>query len=373
MAQVINTGNKTVDEMGEIHISGNVTPMNWYKTILRDNGKPYLLAICILSDIVYWYRPCEIRDENTGLVIGYRKKFKGEVYQKNYQQYADLFGESRRTVKAAMDKLEELGLIKKEFKSIKLSNGMVLNNLMYIHLSAEKLKKITFEVRDKNELNEEDIAFVEEIGSTLPQNNVGTPTETNVSKEQNNVRPDSKNVETEVQNLSKSGTSNEYTNTENPFEISMENKSNQSIIEKYKESEEAISADGIDMIDDMNLTRMLIKDNVNYDYILSDVRPNSKKTLDELIELMVEACVLPQDITIKGNRIPHTLVQSRFEKYDMQTMVYVMDSLNSNHTSIRNYKQYVLTALYNAPLTVSTHNTLSINNDLYGDKQNHTD
>ena len=61
-----------LDAMAEIHITGNITPSIWYKTILRDNGKPYLLAIAILSDIVYWYRPMEMRDERTGGIIGWK-------------------------------------------------------------------------------------------------------------------------------------------------------------------------------------------------------------------------------------------------------------------------------------------------------------
>ena len=44
----LTSGNPIVDAMGEINITGNVTPQTWYKTILRENGKPYLLAIAIL-------------------------------------------------------------------------------------------------------------------------------------------------------------------------------------------------------------------------------------------------------------------------------------------------------------------------------------
>lgn len=66
----ITSGNDIVDRVAEINISGNVTPAIWYKTITKENGKPYLLAIAILSDIVYWYRPSEVRDENTGQVKG---------------------------------------------------------------------------------------------------------------------------------------------------------------------------------------------------------------------------------------------------------------------------------------------------------------
>ena len=111
----ITSGNQIVDAMGMMNISGNVIPQIWYSTITRPNGKPYLLAITLLSDLVYWYRPAEERDEQSGRVIGWKKRFKGDLLQKTYQQYADLYGESKRSIKAALDRLEELGVIKKEF------------------------------------------------------------------------------------------------------------------------------------------------------------------------------------------------------------------------------------------------------------------
>ncbi len=43
MTNIVNTGNASVDALAEMSISGNVTPVNWYKTILRENGKPYLI------------------------------------------------------------------------------------------------------------------------------------------------------------------------------------------------------------------------------------------------------------------------------------------------------------------------------------------
>jgi len=41
-----SSGNEIVDEMNALNISGNIIPQNWYKTILHDNGKPDLVAIC---------------------------------------------------------------------------------------------------------------------------------------------------------------------------------------------------------------------------------------------------------------------------------------------------------------------------------------
>lgn len=73
-----SSGNLTVDAMGSIAISGNVIPEEWYKHILKPTtGKPYLLAITILADLVYWHRPTEVRDERTGEVIGWKRSFMG--------------------------------------------------------------------------------------------------------------------------------------------------------------------------------------------------------------------------------------------------------------------------------------------------------
>ena len=90
----ITSGNQIVDAMGMMNISGNVISQIWYSTITRPNGKPYLLAITLLSDIVYWYRPAEERDEQSGRVIGWKKRFKGDLLQKTLteQQIISCFG-----------------------------------------------------------------------------------------------------------------------------------------------------------------------------------------------------------------------------------------------------------------------------------------
>ncbi|MFP1483844.1 hypothetical protein ACLB1S_19830 [Escherichia coli] len=38
------------------------------------------------SEIVYWYRPTEVRDEHTGALLGYRKRFQGDKLQRSYRR-----------------------------------------------------------------------------------------------------------------------------------------------------------------------------------------------------------------------------------------------------------------------------------------------
>ena len=115
------------------------------KEIRKENGKSDHLAVAILSDIVYWYRPVEVRDESTGYVVGLRKKFRGDLLQKTYEQYSDFYGETKRTIKAALDRLEEIGVIRKVFREITLANGAKVPNVMFIELFPDRLKEITFD------------------------------------------------------------------------------------------------------------------------------------------------------------------------------------------------------------------------------------
>lgn len=137
-----STGNETVDKMLGISITGNVIPQQWYSSIVRDNGKPYLAAIVILADIVYWYKPVEIRDELTGQIKEYRKKFAKDKLQRSYQQIADMFGISKREATNAIVFLEKLGVIKRDLRTIKV-NGMVCTNVLFIDLIPEKLIELT--------------------------------------------------------------------------------------------------------------------------------------------------------------------------------------------------------------------------------------
>ena len=140
----LTSGNAIVDAMGSINITGNIIPAIWYRTITKENGKPYLLAIVILADIVYWYRPSEVRDQGTGHILGWKKKFSEDILRQSYQYYADLFGESKKTVKTAMDRLEKLQVIRREFRTVSYGEGLVCNNVMYVELKTDMLYRLTF-------------------------------------------------------------------------------------------------------------------------------------------------------------------------------------------------------------------------------------
>ncbi|MCP1178514.1 DnaD domain protein [Bacillus sp. 1663tsa1] len=133
--------NSKVVQIGQMNFRGNVIDHGWFKTITLDNGKPYVIAITILGEVVYWYKPTEIRDEESNHVR-YKQKFKADMLQKNYQQLADSFGFTKRQVKDACDYLKDRNLIRIEFRTV-FVNGTRCNNVMFIEPVPEEIQKIS--------------------------------------------------------------------------------------------------------------------------------------------------------------------------------------------------------------------------------------
>ena len=117
---------------------------------------------------------------------------------------------------------------------------------------------------------------------------------------------------------------------------------------------------------DMNLYREIIKENICYDYLRSDL-PYDHDRLEEILELLVETvCSTKKYIRVAGSDYPAEVVRSRLLKLDMEHIKFVFDCLKENTTKIRNIKQYLLTTLYNAPTTIGSYYSALVQHDLYG-------
>ena len=117
-------------------------------------------------------------------------------------------------------------------------------------------------------------------------------------------------------------------------------------------------------MDEMELCRELIKENIDYDLLL-DENPGDAETLEGYVELMVEVCCSKRDsIRISGNEFPTAVVKSRFLKLTKEHIDYVLESMRKNTTLIRNIKAYTLAALYNARTTISQYYASLVSHDL---------
>ena len=117
---------------------------------------------------------------------------------------------------------------------------------------------------------------------------------------------------------------------------------------------------------DRDLYREIIKENIGYEFLLSDM-PENHDRLEEMLELLVETvCTTKQYVRVAGADVPTEAVRSRLLKLDMEHIKFVFSCLKENTTKIRNIKQYLLTTLYNAPVTIGNYYSALVQYDLYG-------
>ena len=136
----------TLKKIHQLDFRGNIIPHTWFKHIIFEKtSKPDLLGMMILSDIAYWYRPTEIRDEKTGKLLGYKKKFKADMLQRSINDLSGQFGVSRRQISDALGRLEKHGFILRKLRTINTAMGK-LGNVLYLAPIVEKLAKIQSQV-----------------------------------------------------------------------------------------------------------------------------------------------------------------------------------------------------------------------------------
>lgn len=174
------TPTNTVVAIGQINLTGNVTPASWWRHITLPSGRPDQTAITLLAEIVYWYRPSEVRDEITGALVGYRKRFHGDKLQRSYQAFADQFGFSKREATDALKRLRDAGLITLELRTVQTSEGMTLSNVLFVEPVPEAVLDINSMVRKSDIKNVTPVPFQRNTPSVptepLPRSDVDDPT-----------------------------------------------------------------------------------------------------------------------------------------------------------------------------------------------------
>lgn len=319
-----STGNRIVDELGKMNISGNIIPIVWFRTIRYQNGKPNVNAIIILADIVYWYRPTEIRDEMTGQIIGMRKKFRDDLLQRNYWQIGDQFGLTKKQVVTAINALQDIGVIRKDFRNLKVG-GQSINNVLYLELVPERLVEITYPEKTQRL----PVSTYKVAGISLEDHRYATSKGAGVAlKEETNTKTSTENI------------TRDYNNQ--------------------------INLSGADMMDLIDIYTKIIKENIAYDILVNDHSLGEKRYIDEMVELIVELVAVEQKaVRIAGTVLPYQLVKGKLLKLNDSHIRYVLECLEKNTTKIRNIKMYLLTALYNAPNTIDSYYRAEVNHDLY--------
>ncbi len=115
---------------------------------------------------------------------------------------------------------------------------------------------------------------------------------------------------------------------------------------------QSINLDGMDRMDERNRYEEIIRQNLDYDILCQDPKFDNDR-FQEMIDIMLDAvCSTAPTIRINGEDMPQQVVKSRFLKLNSSHIEYVFEVMNKNPADIRNIKAYLLTALYNASLTI---------------------
>lgn len=99
--------------------------------------------------------------------------------------------------------------------------------------------------------------------------------------------------------------------------------------------------------------------------ILKIRHPYDIDILEEILELIVDTvCTNRKMIRIASDDKPAEVVKSRFMKLNSEHISFVLDCLKENTTSVRNMRQYLLAAIYNAPLTIGCYYDSRVRHDM---------
>ena len=121
--------------------------------------------------------------------------------------------------------------------------------------------------------------------------------------------------------------------------------------------------DMMDKTDEMQKLCALIKKNIEYEAHMKYDGPCERQLYEEMYQLIFETvCLKKGTIRIDRQDYPHEVVKSRFLKLTGEHLEYVRERMDTTTTNIGNIKNYLLTALYNAPLTMNHYYEHKYNN-----------
>ena len=237
------------------------------------------------------------------------------------EDMADMLGCSQPTLRKSIKQLLDFGLMEEE--------RMGLNRANRIYLTAVTL--VNTGVKD---------SFSPECK------------ELSVQSERNLQSRRKESFIQECKELSPNDTNNNYTD-------SNDTESNPIYLERSKK-------DGYDVMELREQYEKVIKKNIEYDYMVMN-NYLRLKDIDDIVNIMVDICSLPDEAIIKVNGIdlPAGVIRSRYMQINSMHIEYIMSSLDENPSNVRNIRAYMITTLYNAPTTISQYYRSKVNHDMY--------
>ena len=96
-------------------------------------------------------------------------------------------------------------------------------------------------------------------------------------------------------------------------------------------------------------------DAVHYEDIPIMSPSTDMSAIDALISMMAESSVGEGSLRISGQPVPKQHVRDVFLSLDWEHLVYVLECVQKQTSTIKNIRAYYLTALYHAPETMEAY------------------
>ena len=277
-------------------------------------------------------------------------------------------------VLAELDASKGIGLVEK------IRRGLGKPDIIYVKnfIIQDKGRKEPCNVNVSTEVGKTDFKRSEKLTSRSQENRFQEVRKTDFKKSENLT---SRGREKQLQEVGESDpnytdynyidcsqtennqTKNNYTNMSyiNPINQSVES------MDSADTQEKDGMMDGIDVIDETNTYMALIRKNLEYEHHMKYDQYGDKEMYEEIYETVCDVvCVKRKTIRINGEDYPYELVKSRFLKLDSSHVGYVIGCMKGTVTKITNIRAYLITALYNAPSTMSHYYQQEVQHDMYG-------
>ena len=139
---------------------------------------------------------------------------------------------------------------------------------------------------------------------------------------------------------------------------------------KEAERQRSRAADGTGGMAQMDMIRAyteIIKDNIDYDFLIESCSIGDRGYVEEILDLLTETVSIERDtVCISGAEYPFQMVTGKLLKLNYGHIQYVLECLHKNTTKVRNIRAYLLACLFNAPSTINSYYRAEVNHDMYG-------
>lgn len=271
-------------------------------------------------------------------------------------EMADLLGCSQPTLRKAITALKTANLMDEE------SQGLNRPNLIFLNYITDMSELPTAPKPDNGGNNGENTG--EEQNPSGVKESFGPESTEQGNRDEKNLRPGVKeSFSPDCKNLSLNDTDSIETDLsetdliylspfilEVPSETGQMDTIEQSALKGIKRDPPTKQSEDNSATDTYANTAKIVKSSMEYDVLIS--KGVSRERLDEIVGLITDV-LISHTATIRVNRenMPRSVVMQQFMKLSAEHIEYVIEQVENQTVEIKNIRQYLITALYNAPYT----------------------